>query len=157
MIVAKVNFNTIEILQQSKLRTMIHSKVERRKFTRVPVLADEFFIFCHETKRMTAVMDISMGGLKIECYPSAESRPDVMTIDIYALPQSRFHMAGIPCRVVYDIANLKEDSTFSGSQSRISGLRYEKFTDEQRDKLAYFLNFMNPDLSSFTVITKQES
>ncbi len=135
---------------------MIHSKVERRKFRRVSVPPDEFFIYCQETHKMTVVMDISMGGLKIECYPSAESRPDAMTIDIYALPQGRFHMAGIPCRVVYDIANLKEDSTFSGSQSRISGLQYEKFTDEQRDKLAYFLNFMNPDLSSFTVITKQE-
>ena len=156
MIVAKVNFNTIEILQQSKRRTMIHSKDERRKFRRVSVPADEFFIYCHETKRMTMVMDISMGGLKIECYPSAESRPDAMTIDIYTLPQERFHIAGLNCRVVYDIANLAEDSTFSGSNSRIAGLRYEKLTDEHKDKLEHGLNFMNPGLSSFTVITKQE-
>ena len=135
---------------------MIHSKIERREFTRISVPPDEFFIYCHETRRMTVVMDISMGGLKIECYPSAGSRPDAMMIDIYALPQGRFHMAGIPCRVVYDIANLKEDSTFSGSQSRISGLKYEKFTDEQRDKLEHVLNFMNPDLSSITVIMNQE-
>ena len=135
---------------------MIHSKIERRKFRRVSVPPDEFFIYCHETRRMTVVMDISMGGLKIECYPSAESRPDAMMIDIYALPQGRFHMAGIPCRVVYDIANLKEGRTFSGSQSRISGLKYEKFTDEQRDTLEHVLNFMNPELSSFTGITNQE-
>ena len=125
---------------------MIHSKDERRKFRRVSVPADEFFAYCHETKRMTTVMDIGMGGLKIECYPSAENSPDAMTIDIYTLPQERFHMAGIPCRVVYDIANLAEDSTFSGSNSRIAGLKYEKLTDEQKDKLEHVLNFMTPDL-----------
>ena len=136
---------------------MMNSKVERREFARVSVPPDEFFAYCHETKRMMVVMDISMGGLKIEYYPSAESsRPDAMTIDIYALPQGRFHMAGIPCRVAYDIANLAQDRTFSGSQSRISGLQYEKFRDQQRDKMADLLNLMDPELSSFTVITKQD-
>jgi hypothetical protein len=125
---------------------MMKSKVERRKFARFSVPPDEFFAYCHETKKMTMVMDIGMGGLKIECYLSAESRPDAMTIDIYTLPQERFHMAGLPCRVVYDIANLAQDSTFSGSNSRIAGIQYEKLTDEQKDKLEHVLNFMTPDL-----------
>ena len=125
---------------------MMKSKVERRKFARVSVPPDEFFAYCRETKRMTTVMDIGMGGLKIECYPSAESRPDAMTIDIYTLPQERFYMAGLNCRVVYDITNLAQDSTFSGSNSRIAGIQYEKLTDEQKDKLEHALNFMNPGL-----------
>ena len=94
---------------------------------------------------MTMVMDISLGGLKIECYPSTERGPDAITVDIYTLPQGRFHMAGLPCRVMYDIANLAEGSAFSGSNSRIAGLRYKKLTDEQKDKLEHVLNFMTPD------------
>ena len=123
---------------------MMNSNNERRKFTRVSVPVEEFFVYCHKTHRITVVKDISMGGLKIECNPTAESRPDAMTIDVYALPQGRFHVAGIPCRVVYDIANLAENGTFSGSNSRISGVQFEKLTDEQKNKLEHVLSFTTP-------------
>jgi hypothetical protein len=126
---------------------MMNFDVERRQFTRAEVPPHEFFVYCHATKRMTMVMNISMGGFKIECSPSLGAKPDSMTVDIYALPEGRFNLAGVPCRVVYDIANLAQDGTFSGSNSRISGLQYEKLTDAQKEKLAHFLNFMNPDFS----------
>ena len=137
----------IEMRQPSKMPTMMNSSVERRQYKRESILPEELFIYCRKTNRMSVVMDISMGGFKIECFPSLGAKPHSMTVDIYALPEGRFHLAGIPCRVVYDIANLAQDGTFSGSNSRISGLQYEKLTAEQKEKLEYFLNFMNPDFS----------
>jgi hypothetical protein len=136
----------IELLPQPELRNMMNSSDERRKHMRFSVPPHELFVYCRATQRMMMVMDISMGGFKIECYPSAEIKPDSMNVDIYSLPQERFQMAGIPCRVVYNIANLAEDGTFSGSNSRISGFEFQKLTAEQRDKLQHFLDFMDPDL-----------
>ena len=153
MVVANIHFypkTKFEILryssnlQQLKFHKMTNSNIERREFARFSVPAHEFFAYCHETKKMTMVMDISLGGLQIECYPSAESGLNAMTIDIYTLPQERFYLADLPCRVVYDIANLAQDSAFSGANSRIAGLRYKKLTDEQKEKLEHALNFMEP-------------
>ena len=125
---------------------MTESNIERRKFARYTLPAHEFFAYCRETKRMMPIMDISLGGLKIECYPPAEGRLDAVTIDIYTLPQERFHMAGLNCRVIYDIASLAQGSTFSGSYSRIAGLRYQALTDEQKERLEHVLAFMDPGL-----------
>lgn len=119
---------------------------ERRKFKRVSPPPEEFFVYCHETKRMSVVMNISIGGFKIECYISAQSIPDSITVNFYAPAVDRFHqfrIAGIPCRVVYDIANLSEGGTFSGTQSRICGFKFRKLTAAQKDNLKYLLGSMN--------------
>lgn len=119
---------------------MTDSSFKRRKFKRASLPPEEFFVYFYETNSHAVVMDISMGGFKIECYPYAGSKSDSITVDIYAFPEGRFHMIRVPCRVVYDIANLVEGGTFSGSHSRICGLKYEKLTTEQKDKLEYLLN-----------------
>lgn len=119
---------------------MTNSSLKRRKFKRTSLPPEAFFVYFYETNSHAMVMDISMGGFKIECYPYAGVKSDAMTVDIYAFPAGRFHMNGVPCRVVYDIANLVEGGTFSGSHSRICGWRYETLNTEQKDKLAYLLN-----------------
>lgn len=114
---------------------------------RATVPPHEYFVCCNDTNRISMVMDISLGGLKIECFPSAESKPQATMIDIYSLPQERLYLAGVPCRIVYDVADLEQNDTFSGSNKRIAGMQYQKLTDAQKDKLEHFLNFMAPDFS----------
>ena len=131
--------------------------LERRKFSRVAVPADDLFVYCHETDRIAKVKDVSLGGFKIGCYPSAESIPDSITIDIYYKPlntssacggeiplpnQERLKVLSVPCRVIYNIASLAENSTFSGFESRAFGFKYEKLEADQKDRLEKIINFL---------------
>jgi c-di-GMP-binding flagellar brake protein YcgR len=124
-----------------KISAMNSDKIERRKFTRFTVPQDEAFVFCHEINKTASVVDISMGGLKFGYYAGVENKFKSMLVDIYEVSQGRFFIFDLPCKVIYDVADLEENSTFSGSNKRLSGLKYEKLSAEQNAKLTYLVNF----------------
>jgi len=107
------------------------------------VPSSEIFAYWVETLKTTAVLDLSLGGFKSEYHPVALNSLDSVVIDFFAIPFGRFHLTGISCRVVYDLANLEADGSFSGSLSRICGLEYEKLSPEQNDKLDYLINLVH--------------
>jgi hypothetical protein len=115
-------------------------EAERRKSKRYPVPKNVYFVFDHNSNKMAVVKDISMGGLKFEYIPIPSSEAEWKTIDIYASSRNRFHLFGIPCKIIYQIDSLIENQSFSGSRSRTAGLQFAKLTKNQKKKLESLLN-----------------
>ena len=115
-------------------------EVERRKFKRYPVPENVFFVFDHNSSEMAVIKDISSDGLKFEYIPMPLSETEWKTIDIYASSRNRFHLFGIPCKIIYESDSLTENQSFSGSRSRIAGLQFAKLTKKQKEKLESLLN-----------------
>ena len=121
-------------------------KAERRKFKRYPVSKNSFFVFDYDSNKMAVIKDISIGGLKFEYMPIQFSKAHWKIIDIYAGSRNRFHMLGIPCKIIYQFDVLTENQSFSGSRSRIGGLQFDKLKKEQKKKLQTLLD---RDLKNF--------
>jgi hypothetical protein len=119
---------------------MNKAEIERRQFTRYPVPDNEFFVYSHDSNTMVTIRDISQEGLKIEYFQAASDTFNWKLIDIFVDGRRRFHLPGIPCKTVYDISMLAENHTFSGSPSRLAGLKYEILSERQKTMLRALLD-----------------
>ena len=64
---------------------------------------------------------------------------DPITADIF-VRGSRFHIRGIPCRVVYDIIAPEDRPAYSVSASiRRCGLKFDSLTEDQEEQIKLFL------------------
>jgi hypothetical protein len=119
---------------------MSKDEIERRQFTRYPVPDNEFFVYSHDSNTMVTIRDISQGGLKIEYFQAASDPSNWKLIDLFVDDRRRFHLSGIPCNTVYDISMLAENHTFSGSPSRLAGLKYEILSERQKTRVQALLD-----------------
>lgn len=55
--------------------------------------------------------------------------------DIYTDEPNQILIAGLVCEMVYDVASLTENDSFSGTDVRNCGVRFEGLTDAQKDNL----------------------
>ena len=81
-----------------------------------------------------------MTGLALEHFAGAGDPTDWTSIDIFMSGRDPLYLPKVKCRVIYDIAELSENSTFSGSAIRICGLKFGSLRDEQEKKLVKLLN-----------------
>lgn len=109
--------------------------VERRKFKRHRVPESTLFMFDHDTNQMAAIMDISINGLKFQYFPFSDDKTEWKTVDLFCSGPNRFHLLGIPCRLVYNLNSLSKNLSFTGSFAKTSGVKFDRMTAFQRKKL----------------------
>ena len=73
--------------------------------------------------------------MKFKYFPIVDAKADLKEIDLLMEDQTRNYLSAIHCKVIYDINDLEENGTFTGSRTRICGLKFEKLTSEQEQKL----------------------
>ena len=81
-----------------------------------------------------------MTGLAFEYFAGAGDVTGCTSIDIFMSGQDRLYLTNMKCRVIYDIAELSENSTFSGSASRVCGLQFVSLSAEQKTDLVKLLS-----------------
>ena len=118
---------------------------EKRHFRRHSVRDDDFEIFGYKSSIIGKLINISKGGLACQYTPIGSEKAEFKKIDIMAKRPSRFFLAGIACRVVYDIGTLAEDQTFTGGESRLCGLKFIRLTRDQDRKLDLLIAGYSPD------------
>ncbi len=111
--------------------------MERRKFTRFLTQDDAFAAIRGDFTKVGKIKDISMNGLAFR-YLAEEIPDEVSTrVDIF-LTGNGFHLASVPCTIIYDV---KEPTHSSIAISPyLCGLKFDQLEDDQQDKLEYFLN-----------------
>ena len=108
---------------------------ERRQFVRYLSTDGKLFAISMDSSIRANIKDISRGGLKFKYFPLADDKADLKKIDLMLEDRNRNYLSAINCKVIYDINDLEENGTFSGSQTRICGLKFVKLTPEQERKL----------------------
>ena len=114
--------------------------LDKRCYTRYDVPVDSLFVAGRNTGILAMVKNISTAGLAFEYQPFAGEKPDWTEIDIFTTDDIRFRLSEIPCKIIYDIVALPENSSFRGSKSRIVGLQYVGLSNEHQVNLDYMIN-----------------
>ena len=115
--------------------------LDKRCYIRYEVPDDFLFIACRKTGRLARVKNISTTGLAFEYSPVADKEPYWKEIDIFTTNEMRFRLSEITCKIVYDIDALPENSAFTGSISRLTGLQFVGLSNEQQKKIDYLIDF----------------
>lgn len=118
---------------------MDESRIERRKFQRHTISEGSLFICDHGSNNLVAVKNISSDGLQFVYFPDKCNASDCGLIDIMQHSGCYFCVAGVCCRIVYDIPSLAEDLSFSGIRTRVAGVEFADLTEKQQEKLSELL------------------
>lgn len=119
---------------------MVESGIERRKSKRHPVSEGILFVCSHGSENFLAVKNISSHGLQFVYFPEICDARDCQLIDIMQHSNAYFCVAGICCRIVYDIPSLSENLSFSGIHTRVAGVNFFDLTNGQKQKLDSLIN-----------------
>lgn len=111
---------------------------ERRHFTRCNIERDDFYVFSHEDGIIGNLRNIGPKGAAYQYTPSSGRAAKDTRIDITAADRNGYPIRDIACRKVYDIIELTVDEKFSGSETRLCGVRFVDLSEDQKDRL-YFL------------------
>ena len=123
-------------------------EAERRRHPRQRIRDDGIEIFSPEFQIIGKLRNISQNGLAFHYTPMSGQEVKLERIDIMATGPGQFYLSGIDCRRIYDISELDEDQTFTGSEGRLCGIEFVKTKTEQ--KLAFFLkNYLNVPIERF--------
>ena len=121
-------------------------KIERRHYPRYTVLEFECTVFCQGVQRPNRLIDIAMGGLSFQLLSRMEDPADFIAVDILCIRPDRLYLAGIECRIIYDIHALSENQSFSGAETRNCGVRFANLSANQKQGLMKFLNSCDASL-----------
>ena len=113
---------------------------DKRRYPRYTFTDESLFIASLNSGRYALVRNISLAGLAFEHFAGAGEPADWRVIDIFMSGRDPFYLPKVKCRIIYDIAELSEDSTFSGSKTRVCGLQFGSLRDEEEKKLVELLN-----------------
>ena len=113
---------------------------DKRRYTRHAISSESLFIASLNSGKYASVRNISMTGLAFEHFAGVEEPADWRSIDIFMSGRDPLYLPKVMCRVIYDIAELSENSTFSGSAIRVCGLQFRSLRSEQEKKLVKLLN-----------------
>ncbi len=119
---------------------------ERRRSIRYQNPGNLCRVFSNKSDTPWRLRDISQSGLAFEHHPNLGDMSKLTKIDIFANCPSRFHLTGVPCKTVYDIIELSENRTFTGTEMRRCGLEYESLSKKKEDHLERLLHFLRQHL-----------
>lgn len=130
---------SISIRLKTKEETL---EAEKRKRPRHSVRNQGIEIFTRETKIIGKLKNISKNGLAFRYTPLKGERAESDTIDIRATDSGWCCLSGLVCRKIYDISELEEDQTFTGTETRLCGLEFISIENDLQ--LTSFLrNYLN--------------
>ncbi len=93
--------------------------------------------------RVGKIKNISIGGLAFEYITDEDSDQEASQLDIF-LSGNDFHLAKVPCRVVYDMPKRKSDDAsrivFETFMTKQCGVQFVGLTEDKVSQLDLFLN-----------------
>ena len=110
-------------------------KIERRKYPRYPLKNNEVFILDRHTEMIAMLKDISFGGMQLRYLPGAFADGQCALFDLVSDENNPVLISCLSCNKVYDFADLMENGSFSGKDVRCCGVRFNRLTDVQKDRL----------------------
>lgn len=119
---------------------MTAPNIDRRKTHRYPVPEGILFVSSQGSENLLAVKNVSIDGLQFVYFPNTCETPECRQIDIMKHSDIYFCVAGVCCRIVYDIPSLSEDLSFSGIRTRVAGVKFTELTKEQQKKLSSLID-----------------
>ena len=115
-------------------------KTERRHHPRYPVLEFECTVFCQGIQNPNRLINIGLGGLSFQVLSRMEETADFKAVDILCIRPDRLYLAGIGCRMIYDINALSESQSFGGAETRSCGVQFVNLSATQKQGLTKFLS-----------------
>jgi hypothetical protein len=111
--------------------------MERRKFTRFRTQDDSFAALRGNFSKVGKIYNISLKGLAFRYLTEKISDEALTHVDIF-LTNEGFHLAGVPCEIIYDV----KEPTFSskGVLPYRCGLKFKGINVEQEEKVEFFIN-----------------
>lgn len=111
--------------------------MERRKFTRFLAQDGSFAALQGNLSKVGKIYDISLNGLAFRYLAEKISDETFTKVDIF-LTNNGFHLAGIPCTIIYDV----KESTFGLNEVSPyrCGLGFGRVDEEQQNKMEFFIN-----------------
>jgi c-di-GMP-binding flagellar brake protein YcgR len=113
----------------------IYVKADQRQRPRYRIREMEFHVFSHGTEITGRLVNIGEGGLAFQSASGLQKKTKCRVIDILGPGPDRLYISRINCRPIYDIVNLSEGGSFTGTANRLCGLQFIDLTDIQAKKL----------------------
>ena len=113
---------------------------DKRRNPRHATTKETLFIASLNSGKYAPVRNISKTGLAFEHFAGARNPADWTSIDIFMSGRDPLYLPKIKCRLIYDIAELSENITFSGSAIRVCGLQFGSLNNEQERELVKLFN-----------------
>ena len=129
-----------KITFEPQISTQGEMRKNRRRYPRHAITKESLFIASLNSVKNASVRNISKSGLAFEHFGGAGDPGDWSLIDIFMGGRNPFYLPKIKCRLIYDIAELSENSTFSGSEVRVCGLQFGSLRNEHNKKLVKLIN-----------------
>ena len=114
--------------------------IEQRHFLRYSIPEMEFQVYSPCTKIIGKLVNIGQKGLSFRFSPKPGYTTECDEIDIRGIGPKKFHLCGIACKRTYDISELAEGDTFTGSEIRLCGVQFTRLTKEQEENLTLLLH-----------------
>jgi hypothetical protein len=112
---------------------------ERRRYERYTVLDEEMLVLGRYSNNAANVRDIGGEGVQLEYVSANFANGQWDRIDLLIAGSDWLKLSNVPCEVVYDIKSLAANSSFTGTDLRICGLRFLDLTADQRQSLRLLL------------------
>ncbi len=124
---------------------------DRRQHCRFLAQDNIFTKFGDNPVKFGKLRDISIRGLAFEYVSHENIDEKSLVLDIF-LPENKFQLSKIQCKVIYNIVLCKSDINQAGVQKlpiRRCGVKFEGFTKEKRAQLEFFLKNYTKELAVF--------
>ena len=114
-------------------------KRERRKHPRHRLAGNTFFVLEQCSAKLAMLSDLSAGGMQLSYSPDEGIGHQWTSVDIFNGGRGQILISGLVCKTVYDVPSLMENGSFSGTDIRICGIRFDSLTDTQKQSLDILL------------------
>jgi hypothetical protein len=114
-------------------------KTERRKTSRCLMAGKKVFVLDRCSGKVGMLRDLSASGLQLRYPPDQSACNQWSLVDIFTGKRRQIVISDLTCELVYDLASLAENDTFSGTDVRLCGIRFKRLTDVQKENLSRML------------------
>ncbi len=116
-------------------------ETERRRHVRYRVPNKFYAALGRDYTKVGKILNISLGGVAFEYISGPQQSPKASFVNLF-MTDTPFHINGIPCKVVYDVAmRMTGDNhrDLSGLTSRFCGVRFHSATESQKKRVKAFI------------------
>ncbi|MGV7224758.1 MAG: PilZ domain-containing protein [Nitrospinales bacterium] len=117
--------------------------IEKRKYVRFLPQPNAYAALGSSYTKIGKIRDISMGGLAFEYYCGSEDLDQYDSTVTVFITVNSFYLENIPCRMISDQpkSNSNKASVLSANYMvKQCGLQFMNISEDQRQRLEYFLN-----------------
>ena len=116
---------------------------KRRKYVRFLAQPNAYAALGSSFTKIGKILDISMGGLAFEYFSSSEDLNQYDSTVTIFISVNSFYLENVPCRMISDLPKCGSDNSSvlnSNYLVKRSCLQFSNISEDQRQRLEYFLN-----------------